>query len=448
MNMIKSRPVQFIVPALMNIVYVIIMLSNGATFFNLQMPEGKYSKNAMNGTDVMTYVIPARNFLAHGVFGSVSGDGTDPDYHRTIGYPLFLSFLMKTLGTDLWLYGVFFTQALLFASIYPMLFIINREFIGGGDRGFYRAFVFLTATGCFIVTTPIVLSDMFFSAVFTCGLCLGVLSILRQRLIYLILHVIVIGYAAQVRPTLALYPILNAVVLVLVARKAGIINMKKIRVWIAASTIALMIVCNGPAIRNYINHGFFESTDIAAINLYDCLMVEVLFLEGNLDIYHMANREIAQLSDMQEIIKKKKKIAFQVFLRYPASTIGKIVTHAETILLRLPWFETVALAGVDLSPEAYWKLSTRQIVIVNVFSMVITLCYMFFYILFASFIIRTLRDGQVLFGLAIVGIVVYFLFPPFIAGGGFRMTLPVIGIIALCAFDELQRYFSKSPVAV
>jgi hypothetical protein len=438
----KLRPLalwQYMAGALVNIVYVVVLLSNGTAFYNLRMPEGEYSNNAMNGTDVMTYVEPARNFLTYGVFGK----GTVPDYHRTIGYPMFLAFFMKVFG-GYWLYGVIFAQALLFAAIYPVLFIINRELLGGADKVFYQAAVFLVATGCFIVTTPIVLTDMFFSTIFSIGLCLGVLAIIRQRLIYLILHIAFMGYAAEVRPTLALYPVLNAAVLVIAARKAGLLNINKIRVWIAASTLALMILCNGPAIRNYINHGFFESTDIVAINLYDCLMIEVLFLEDKIDIYHAANHEIAQISDVQEQIKRKKAIAFQVFLRYPFTTIGKIVIHAQTILLRLPWRETAALLGVDLSPGAYDKLSPKQTVAIGAFGMVTTLMYTFFYILFVSFIVRALMGGQVLFGLTLAAITVYFLFPPFIAGGGFRMTLPLIGIIALCAFNELGRYLSSS----
>lgn len=447
MKRIHPLVLRYMLPALLNVVYVVIMLSNGTTFFNLQMPEGKYAKNAMNGTDVMTYVIPARNFLAHGVFGAVGGNGTDPDYHRTVGYPIFLSFFMKTLGSERWIYGVFFVQALLFASIYPMLFIINRELIGGGEKVFNRALVFLSVSGCFIVTAPIVLTDMFFSTIFTCGLCLGILAIVRQRMIFLILHVVVMGYAAEIRPTLALYPILNAAIMVALARKAGVINSVKIRRWIVGATLALMVVCNGPAIRNYVNHGFFESTDIVAINLYDCLMVEVLFLEGKTDFYHMTNREVAQISDIHEQIKKKKAAAFQVFMRYPVATIGKIVTHAGTIMLRLPWLDALALAGVDLSPEAYERLSKRQTIIEGAIGMVITLCYMLIYCLFVSYIIRTLRQGQYLIGLSIAATVVYFLFPPFVAGGGFRMTLPVIGIITLCAFDELKRYFNGGPAA-
>ncbi|MCG6551168.1 MAG: hypothetical protein L7F77_02475 [Candidatus Magnetominusculus sp. LBB02] len=440
MNTNKFPPivVQYIVPAVINIIYIIVMLSNGTTAFNLQMPEGQFTKNAMNGTDVMTYVEPARNFLTYGVFGK----GTVPDHVRTIGYPMFLSLIMAVFGGN-WLYAVFFVQALLFAAIYPALFIINRDFLGGGDRGFYRASIFLTATGCFIVTAPVVLTDMFFAVVFTCGLCLGILSIVRQRLLYLIMYIILIGYAAEVRPTLGLYPVLNAAVLVIAARKAGVINTKKIRSWIAASTLILMVVCSGPAIRNYINHGLFEFTDIAAINLYDYLMVEVLFLEDKMDVYHKTNQEIARIPNLEDQIKKKKETALRVFLQYPATTVGKLVTHAEAIVLKLPWLDTAALAGVDLSPTAAAKLTPRQRMIDKALAMLITLCYVFIYSLFASYIIRQLREGRLLYGLTIIGVIVYFLLPPLIAGGGFRMTLSVIGLIALCAFEELGRYFDN-----
>jgi len=113
---VSSPVVQYLIGASVNLLYVVILMTGDVSYRNIQLPEGIYADNLWKGTDVLTYVGPARNFVHYGVFGS----DTVPDHHRTIGYPLFLSILMVAFGHD-WLIAAVFLQALLAAAIYPAL---------------------------------------------------------------------------------------------------------------------------------------------------------------------------------------------------------------------------------------------------------------------------------------------------------------------------------------
>ena len=83
-----NRPLtQYIIGLAFNFILLIILLLGPVSFRNLQLPEGRYKDNIWRGTDVRTYVIPARNFLETGGF-LVNGR---PDCKRTIGYPFLIA---------------------------------------------------------------------------------------------------------------------------------------------------------------------------------------------------------------------------------------------------------------------------------------------------------------------------------------------------------------------
>ena len=87
---IESLTIQYFIGLAINIIFLIILLSTDTSYRNLQIPEGNYQDNLWRASDVMTYVSPARNFINYNVFGHEKV----PDFHRTIGYPLFLSAIM------------------------------------------------------------------------------------------------------------------------------------------------------------------------------------------------------------------------------------------------------------------------------------------------------------------------------------------------------------------
>ena len=165
---LSSPLVQYLIAVALGILWIFLLLSDDPTKSNLWLPEGEHAHNLWKGKDVLTYVGPARNFLEHHVFGS----GATPDYHRTIGYPMFLSALMMLFG-DNWLLAAFFVQALLFACIFPVLCQIARLLFNSTTKIVTLSFIFLTLAGTYLVTVPVILTDLFFTVFLTIGLYLS-----------------------------------------------------------------------------------------------------------------------------------------------------------------------------------------------------------------------------------------------------------------------------------
>jgi hypothetical protein len=145
------------------------------SYRNLQVPEGVYQDNTQKDTDCVGYIYPARNYLEYGVFGY----GNVPDYCRTIGYPFFLAMMIKLFGSN-WLVATFFVQAFFYASIYPVLTKIAGILFPDKPSLVIPIFCFSLVSGGYLAQVPILLTDTFFTILFTIGLYFGFLSIIRQ----------------------------------------------------------------------------------------------------------------------------------------------------------------------------------------------------------------------------------------------------------------------------
>ena len=99
--------------------------------FLLMFPEGRWSltlpdqnyQHPWDGSDIMGYVDPARNFLETGTFGRQPGV---PDLHRTIGYPAFLA-SVKFLFGDNWVKAAYSVPITIFALLFPCNIILFRS---------------------------------------------------------------------------------------------------------------------------------------------------------------------------------------------------------------------------------------------------------------------------------------------------------------------------------
>jgi hypothetical protein len=441
---LKSPIVQYVIGLVVNVAFVVILLSTNASYRNLQLPEGDYQDNILNGSDVMTYVSPARNCLTYGVFGW----GNMPDYHRTVGYPLFLALSMRMFG-DSWLFWVFFVQAAFYACIYPALSKIAQILFPDNPSLVVPAFCFYLISGAYITQVPILLTDTFFTVLFTVGLCFGLLSIVKQSWKYLILQLVIIGYAAQVRPTLAFYPILNVFILWLVARWYNVSDHKKVKIMIITSSAVLLLSCNAPSIRNYINYGFFAPTDIFSINLWTYMCKETMFDRGKQDSYEEMNRHIEDMwkseketRAVRERLALQNKYVMEICRKYPATVVKRLAIASVGSLIYGHWVGVPKYWGYSWRPgqEGYFKVSKLVFALLVIWFAIYAVIYVFF----SCFLVRLIKRRQWLFLFTIFILMCYFMIPTSVAASTGRIRLPVEGIIIMCTFYEVSRtkYFN------
>lgn len=440
---LKISPVnQYFIGLAFNILFIIILLGSNTSYANLQLPEGRYSENLWKGTDVLTYVVPARNFLQYGIFGN----GNSPDYHRTIGYPLFLAGSMKIFGKDA-LYFYFFFQAALFAFIYPALSrIAGILFKDSQSNIAVPAFLFFLVSGTYISMVPVILTDLFFAVIFTIGLCFGLEAIFKKSWKYLILHILFIGYAAQVRPLLSVYPIINFFILLLVAKEYLILKNRKIQLFLIVSTISLLWLCNAPSIRNYINHRLSDPSDVLSNNMLDYLAKDVLNYKGEQSTYLVMKKKVNNVTNISEIVKLKKKLAIEVFRKYPVTTIIQLGYNAGINLIEPHWMLATKYYGyhyMDIASIGHMPLKKSN------FGLIIFTTFVFInivlWILFSFSLVYFIRSGKSMVLIPIIILIFYFIIPTFMSGQGSRMRLPAEGLMVLCTFYYLeQKLFPKT----
>ncbi len=431
---IESLIVQYLIGLALNLIFLIILLASNVSYRNLQIPEGEYSNNLWRGTDVMTYVEPARNFLDYRVFG----DGHSPDYHRTIGYPLFLSVMMMLFGSR-WLIAVLFVQAILFAFIYPAVSKIAVILFPNQKSIVRPVFIFSLLSGAYFATVPVILTDLFFAVLLVIGICFGLLSIINQSWKYLVLQVIFLGYAGQVRPTLIFYPIVNVFVLLSMAKRYGISGERRAKALIAVSSVLILLTCNLPSLRNYLNHGVFRPTDALESNLFNHFGKNVMTGRNDLDAYEAMRNEIEEAHDLKEILALRRKYALHIYRKYPGTTLKYYIHNAipvmgHTHLLNVAHFWGYHWEDETLSEDITLKESNLVLAIVLIWYLI----NLAIYTLFLSFLIRLTGSRNFLFLFTLLIYVSYFVFPSYLTGGGSRFRLTVEWLIVIFALHEIR----------
>jgi hypothetical protein len=435
---IKSPVIQYSIGVLVNLFYIAILISTQTSYQNIQLPENNYSENFWKGGDVLTYVQPARNFVKYQIFGRE----TIPDYSRTIGYPLFLATLMMVFGSH-WLISAFLLQAAIFALMYPLLSRISNILFNTGNSATALAFLFLILCGTYIVRVPVIMTDTFFTVFFTLGLWLGLESILKRSYTHLLLHLLFVGYAAQVRPVLSLYPIINCFILASIVIKYGLCRSNRIYIIITTSFICLSIFCNLPLIRNYVNYNFHRPSHIFSNDLLEQLGRHVLIDAGKKDEYEEIQKMLQEVNDINMKTHLQEKLAFKIYRDYPLITLKWLIYNAIGILGRAHWPFMANFWGYsfkdDFNPAHMPVKKTTVVYFIEVF---FNIAYVMIFFLFMGCLIRVCRSENIVFSLGIVFFIAYFLTPTFIErGGGSRYRLPVEGLIVIMASCQVEHHF-------
>ncbi|MDQ3839392.1 MAG: hypothetical protein M3297_08995 [Thermoproteota archaeon] len=197
-----------------------------------------------------------------------------------------------------------------------------------------------------------------------------------------------------------------------------------------------------PSIRNYINHGFFQPTNILAVDLFEHLGRDVLIGEGKAYEYNILKGNVQRVANIKEKIRLQEELAMKIYSTYPARTLQVLMRNAVGIMGRAHWPFAARFWGYNFKDEfdpAHMKL--KRLTVIFYLESFFNLVYFIVYLLFFGFLVRTFRVGNYMLFLVICLLIGYFLIPTFInPGGGSRMRLPVEGLIitmASCQFVSL-----------
>jgi hypothetical protein len=437
---LTSPIVQYSIGFFINVIYICVLMSVETSYANLQLPEGIYAENRWKSMDVQNYVRHARNFIAYGVFG----DHMVPDNDRTIGYPAFLALMMTVFG-EKWLFWTYFIQAIICASIYPALTIIANTVFPNNPRLIKFSFLFFLLAGTYYTTVPVILTDLFFTAFFVGGLCFGLLAIKKQNFLYALIQIFLIGYAAQVRPAIFLFPIVYVLVLVAIAKKYNVLKSHKTKLSILGSTMLLLILCNGPCIRNYINYGIFAPSVLLAMDGHFTYLAKWIMMDRNdLDLYDKMSKEVQRAETLEEGYELKRFYAREIYKRHPLT------------LLRFLFQNTVSNMGHShlLNISLYWgywwrdvpsmvHMPSQRSYFMLVLNIVFFLTYFAIYIFFFLFLFYLYRSKNYLYLFTAIALIAYFVLPASLAAAGARFRLPIEGFLVLMAFYEIDRKFGN-----
>jgi SAM-dependent methyltransferase len=429
-----DKKTQFAIGFIASIIYfVILLVSSHISFVNLQAPEGPYAGNQWQCTDVTTYYIPAKNFLENGIFGY----GNIPDSARPIGYQLFLALLMVLFSAK-WIYAAYIVQAFLFALIYPVTTALIEEISSPNRKLVKYTFLVSLLSGIYFVRAVYIGPDVMMVLLLISGIYLTVISVKRQKWIYAILSMVIIGYGAQVRPTLILYPLINLLIIIWAGLKFRTLRTKFVKTVIVASTLVFLVVCNLPSFRNWINFRVFKPTIILSANYYDYLAKKILIRENQSDYFYKTKARIESDSSISRQLSEKKEKALEVIKKYPVTTMKVIlIDNMKGVLLdnHLVNF-TANFYGYNWKPfragNGCYSLSGSKIL--YVIYVIIAFCYCVLYLLFFISIIQLLKEKKYLFCLSVLFIIFIFLAPSVIIGdGGARFRIPFEWLIIILA---------------
>ena len=315
----------YLLGLVVNLAYLGVLLSFDVSRRNLQPVSSASEETVWRRSDASTYVRSAREFLDTGVFAG--SDGL-PDSHRTVGYPAFLAFAMAVGGTG-WVEWVWVLQAVMFAAIYPALAFVARDWFGATARQVDRFLLAYVLIGAGWAYTPIPLTDQMFTVCLWGALALGTRAVRSGGVGSWLGHFALLGAAASIRPTLALFPLAFA------ALMFALRGQKPFR-RLAFVFAVQMLLCQAPALRNYVHHGVWIPSDVMVNNLSDYVAKDVLAFAGDTATYPLAEAEWTA--------------------RPLAERLAAQTAFAKSVAVAHPWIalEVVGLNLVMNTLETHW----------------------------------------------------------------------------------------------
>ena len=427
---------QFGIGLLLHLGFLAGLYLSEVSYANLQIPVHEYQYNIWQCNDVMTYVNPAKNYLATGVFGT----GTTPDHFRTIGYPALLAFFMYFFGTY-WLFALQVFQAVVFACIYPLLSATIRVLLPlHSERFMHFIFVVLCLSGVYFTRVPVVLTDTLFTGLFIAGFYWGLQWYITSKKGHLFLYLLCIGLAALIRPTLGLFPLLNLALGYWVAKKYHYPVRQKL-IHSALVSLVLLGLINISTLRNCQNHSFCSPSSVIGYNALEYLGKKILTMEHQTQVLDSVRAKIASTPSITAKTQMRKQAMLQSILRYPSSTFKILFKNTLNVFL-----SNHLVSGIANYYDFEWKKFSnachayRLSPVLAALTYFFMFCYALLWLLFAAktmALLRT-RDFETLLLLGLL--VVMLILPAILTGdGGSRFRLPFEHFLVVFGFSVLFR---------
>lgn len=288
--------------------------------------------------DTRSYLVPAESFLREGAF---LNKGV-PDYRRTIGYPIFLSGMIKisnTVNADFRI-TIYVAQAIVFAVVYPIIYFLGITLFNLRRTLALFGVVCTMLSGAFISYVPMILSDALFATTLVAGVACGIVALKNQSFLWASVYIMLVLYAANVRPMLAFFPIAMLLLQLSWTREKFInIDLRTRNLMIYMFVVSIFVV-HTPAARNYINYNVFTPTEIGSINLFRYVGKDVLNYKGEHDRYAVKFKEINSLDQpdhLEERINLRRNEALNIFKEYPVETIGFLAYNTVLNSIEMHW---------------------------------------------------------------------------------------------------------------
>ena len=179
--------------------------------------------------------------------------------------------------------------------------------------------------------TPIPLTDQLFTVCLWLALALGTLAMRRGGAGFWISHFVLLGAAASVRPVLALFPLAFAA---LMCALRGARPWRRL-VWVVA---VQAILCQAPALRNYVHHGVWIPSDVAVNNLSDYWARGVLAWTGQPDLQPTAEAGWKELP-LNERLSAQTAFARSALAAHPVVAAGVLAVNFSLNTLETHWIQ-------------------------------------------------------------------------------------------------------------
>jgi len=285
---------------------------------------------------------------------------------------------------------------------------------------------------------PYVLSDIFFAVLFLTGFAIGIRAIIRKSWLLIAGHILLIGFAAQVRPSVLPYVPVELFLFLYIWKKRGYSPGKTGLARMAAAVLLITVFAMLPSARNYINYRFFGPSDIIYKNFSNFLCRDVIGGSREYSEFKKRYHDFTLPEQLNQWAGFQSDFARRVILENPDRTASYLFRMAVRNLTAPHWhylFKPFWISHIDSLVSHSGRPYRRTAWATAVFHAGRAF-YILIYAIIAAGIIFRMKEGSFMDEALLILVVLAFIAPTVIGGGGSRMRAPVVAWVFMISHSS------------